>query len=151
MILSLNKILYIIKDIFNILTKNIFINYFKFSGRTSRKEYLIFVIFYSFADYFLEYVLTHLWYFIYIIFILIPNLSITFRRLHDFNFSGIVILYVIIFIIIAAIFFENFDIKNFDVRLISYFIYTIGILLILIPGLIPGTSSSNKYGEPPIN
>jgi uncharacterized membrane protein YhaH (DUF805 family) len=149
MILSLNKVLYVIKDIFNILIKNTFINYFKFSGRTAKKEYLIFVIFYSITDYFLERVLTPLWYFIYIIFVLIPNLSITFRRLHDFNFSGIVILYVTIFIIIVTIFFESSDIKFIDNQLIRYFIYTFFISLILVPGLIPGNSGSNKYGEPP--
>jgi uncharacterized membrane protein YhaH (DUF805 family) len=149
MIFYLNKILYVIKDIFSILIKNIFFNYFKFSGRTSRKEYLIFLISYLIIDYFLERTLTYLWYFIYIIFIAIPYSSITFRRLHDFNFSGIIMLYIIIFIIIVAIFFEKFDIENFDVQLISYFIYTVGILLILIPGLIPGTSGHNKYGEPP--
>ncbi len=149
MILYLNKVLYVIKDIFNILIKNTFINYFKFSGRTVKKEYLIFVIFYSITDYFLERVLTPLWYFIYIIFVLIPNLSITFRRLHDFNFSGIVVLYVTIFIIIVTIFFESSDIKFIDNQLIRYFIYTFFMSLILVPGLISGTSGSNKYGEPP--
>ncbi len=149
MILFLNKIFYLIKDIFNILIKNIFINYFKFSGRTSRKEYLIFSISYSIIDYFLEHKLPYLWYFIYITYVFIPTLSIVFRRLHDFNFSGIVILCATILVIAVTMFFENYDIKFIDDQLITYFLYALFISLIVIPGLIPGTSGSNKYGEPP--
>ncbi|WPY01769.1 DUF805 domain-containing protein (plasmid) [Candidatus Trichorickettsia mobilis] len=149
MILSLNKIFYLIKDIFNILIKNIFINYFKFSGRTSRKEYLIYCISYLIIDYFLQRKLPFLWYFIYIIYIFIPSLSIAFRRLHDFNFSGIVILCAIIFVIAVTMFFDNYDIKFINDRLTTYFIYTLFISLDVVPGLIPGNSGSNKYGEPP--
>ncbi|WPY00199.1 DUF805 domain-containing protein [Candidatus Trichorickettsia mobilis] len=136
MILSLNRIFYIIKDIFNILIESIFFKYFKFSGRASRKEFLIFSVLDFAVHYFLKYISLLSWYYIYIIFIIIPYMSIAFRRLHDFNFSGIIIL----FIIIAIILFETFN----D-QLTDYFIYTIEMLLILVPS----TPGSNKYGEPP--
>jgi uncharacterized membrane protein YhaH (DUF805 family) len=124
------------KDVFSILIESMFFKYFKISGRASRKEYLIFYLVCSILKYFHFIFISFQWGFIYIIFILIPTISISFRRLHDFNFNGIIILLLMVTCIFFKIFNDNISI---------YFMYIVELLLILIPG----TSGSNKYGEPP--
>ncbi len=110
------------------------IKYFDFSGRARRKEYWFFILFY-YLFYFLSWLLDNLLNFnftgtevgfltlSYILLMIIPNLSVTVRRLHDINKSGLMI-----FII---------------------FIPLIGWIWLLALTLIEGDKRQNQYGPAP--
>ncbi|MBO5136627.1 MAG: DUF805 domain-containing protein [Clostridia bacterium] len=102
-------------------------NYFNFSGRARRKEYWMFSIISAVITLLLSIIdsligiqlLTSL----YSLFVLIPNLSVSFRRIHDIN-------------------------KSAWWFLIS-FIPVIGAIVLLIFSFLPGTIGANKYGDDP--
>ena len=103
------------------------LNYFKFEGRATRKQYWMFCLFsilFMFLIHFLNMFVSLGYFFFFVLFIFgliifIPNLSLAIRRLHDINLSGW-------FVILA---------------LIPY----IGFLM-LIPLAIKGDAKENKYG-----
>ena len=136
MTLFLNRTLQTVRNVSNILIVSLFFKYFKFSGRASRKEYFVFIILDFLVNSILKYEQSFLYHLIYVGIIFFPFLTITYRRLHDFNFSGIILLFILTTIILFEIYASN---------LTNYFIYMVEILLILIPG----TSGPNKYGEEP--
>lgn len=137
--------------LFNSLTKK----YFQFSGRANRKEYIVFTVFFFLLCKFLElfvfsdlvnsdirsmnfyeiesYIYIALFF---VLFLFIPSLSITVRRLHDLNLNGWWVLFIYLLTMLYIIFFKQY------VFLFGYIIDT--PLLIL-----KGTSGTNKYGEPP--
>jgi uncharacterized membrane protein YhaH (DUF805 family) len=67
-------------------------NYVNFKGRASRSNYWFFVLFnilFSIAAVILDAVIgISLFYPLYILFALLPSISVTIRRLHDINKSG---------------------------------------------------------------
>lgn len=107
---------------------------FDFSGRSRRKEYWLFILFY-YLFYFLSFILDGLLglnftnsevgfvTLSYVLLMLIPSLSVLVRRLHDTNRSG----------------FMSFII----------FIPFIGAIYLIIVTLIAGDIGRNKYGNDP--
>lgn len=118
--------------------------YFKINSRSSRKEYIYFILFYGITSFLLKilYSVTLLEFIKYIIqifgiILFIPSVTLTIRRLHDLNFSG----YFNLLIIPIILLIKNNQYTN------------IGIILGLLAGLIlvciKGTSGNNKYGSAP--
>ena len=123
-----------------ILKNSLIKKYFQFSGRASRKEYWILYLFTYFIMYLLvffkEYPLVM--FTIFLIFI-VPYISLSIRRLHDFNFSGFWEL-----LISIILFFILYTKLMFLVHYMSFF-------YCIVLGIIKGTPATNKYGEPPID
>ena len=117
--------------------------YFQFAGRASRKEYWIFSITFFLTLYFLSFFQFYYLYFFTLFIVIIPDLSLDIRRLHDINLSGwwLVIVYIVLYLIcfLVSIYTNSFQ--------IDLLFYLISILL----GIIPSTPTTNKYGEPPVN
>ena len=109
-------------------------NWNKFKGRANRSEFWYFTLFY--------FILATITYYIDVLFLgynpmdptsfgvlqvaynlllLIPSISVTVRRLHDVNKSGLNLL---------------------------WYITIIGVLYILILNILKGTDGDNKYGAP---
>jgi uncharacterized membrane protein YhaH (DUF805 family) len=153
MTLYLNKTLLIIKNVFSILIESIFVKYFKFSGRASRKEFLIFFVFYVILERIIfvksEFINLPIFVnFFFSVFSLFPWITMFFRRFHDFNYSG---LWLFVFIIII-VFLLDLYVKNNDNDLDYFFEYSVIFICLLFNTLlilIPGNSGSNRYGEPP--
>ena len=124
-----------------LLQNSLTTKYFKFSGRASRKEYWIFSITIFFMLYFLSFFQFYYLYFFTLFIVIIPDLSLDIRRLHDINLSGwwLVIVYIVLYLIcfLVSIYTNSFQ--------IDLLFYLISILL----GIIPSTPTTNKYGEPP--
>lgn len=104
-------------------------NYFNFSGRARRKEYWMFSLISAIIALVLSVIdavigIT-LFTSLYSLFVLIPNLSITFRRLHDINKSAWWLLISIIPIV--------------------------GAIVLLVFSVQPGTVGVNNYGDDPKN
>jgi uncharacterized membrane protein YhaH (DUF805 family) len=141
---------------FYILINSLTKKYFQFSGRANRKEYIIFTIFFFFLFEFLTlfpsndysnlnknsiifseielcvYVLLF-----FIIFSIIPSISISIRRLHDLNFNGWWIWFILLLNMLVFIFFRQY---------MSILQYIIDAPLFILKG----TSGTNKYGEEPM-
>ena len=109
-------------------------NYKNFEGRASRAEYWYFVLFYiiSFSVLFsMEMLLikngfntNFVFTILFVLFSILPNISLTARRLHDINKSGWLQL----------------------INLIPY----IGSIILLVLMLIKGTDGDNMYGPDPL-
>jgi uncharacterized membrane protein YhaH (DUF805 family) len=110
-------------------------NYAKFSGRARRKEYwmfflfnMLFLILAIVADYLLNsfplknYPLG-LNYFLYLLFVFLPSLAVSVRRLHDLNKNGL-------FILIGLI-------------------PLVGAIWLFVLSCMPGTKGPNEYGADP--
>ena len=148
-----------LKNIFNIFLHSCTKGYFKFSGRASRKEYLIY-FFITFLINLIELIVQILaiyckniffyniiFYVATIInlFFFIPGITITVRRLHDFNMSGYYILLSLFFMIIIYGYLK-IHLQNENDIMILLFIS----MILYIPLLFfKGTPGTNKYGEPP--
>ena len=108
-------------------------NYVKFSGRASRKEYWSFALMDTmvvWVSYFIAQsadVFSNPWFYVpfgfYVLFMLPPLLSVTFRRLHDVNITGAYILW--------------------------YLIPVVGFIMVSIQLLTQGDKGENDYGVPP--
>jgi uncharacterized membrane protein YhaH (DUF805 family) len=124
------------------------IKYFQLKNRASRKEYCAFIFFSVVCDlsiktlFFFSYTGFIAVSLLYLIFVFIPALTITVRRLHDLNLSGYWN-----FIIIPISCCLTID-KYKNIPLIAG---SILILFTLSLIFIKGTPITNKYGEPPIN
>lgn len=121
--------------------------YFQLQGRSSRKEFVYFVLLCWLIGIFNEIlkVVLHInWIFfvdifdrIFFIYTFIPLITLTTRRLHDFNVSGI-------FIILATIFWLSLLFLGY------YYTFLISTLLsTLLLMFKTGINGINKYGEPP--
>ena len=121
--------------------------YFQLQGRSSRKEFVYFVLLCWLIGIFNEIlkVVLHInWIFfvdifdrIFFIYTFIPLITLTTRRLHDFNVSGI-------FIILATIFWLSLLFLGY------YYTFLISTLLSkLLLMFKTGINGINKYGEPP--
>lgn len=143
-----------IKILYDSLTKK----YFQFSGRANRREYWI--VFLSGIFLFWVISLLSLYYYNLIVNLIIinpylawptaclilflvfgampPFVTITVRRLHDFNFNGWWFLIISLFDIWTNDFFNNIT-GGFIIANIPHFIL----------GIVKGTPAANKYGEPP--
>ncbi len=140
---------------FYILINSITKKYFQFSGRANRKEYIVFTVFFFLLCKFLElfvfsdlvnsdirsmnfyeiesYIYIALFF---VLFLFIPSLSITVRRLHDLNFNGWWLLFIYLLTMLYIIFFKQY---------IFLFGYIIDTPLLIFKG----TSGTNKYAEEP--
>lgn len=131
-----------------ILKNSLTTKYFQFAGRSSRKEYWII--------YLLELIAGNTVFFIIkindilglkivclsiliLFFIFIPSISVSVRRLHDCNISGWWFLCFSLFIVFLTLqeYYNNI--------IFNVFVWVSPI----ISGFIPGTPTTNKYGEPP--
>lgn len=129
---------------------------FSFSGRASRKEFIIFQIIYICLNACLILPL-YLGFSSFVtligLILFISNLAITIRRLHDFNVSGWIYFLLNCFFCIITIYLM---IKDGSIKketpistatfIFSYSTVILGYLILL---LVKGTPSSNRYGEPP--
>jgi uncharacterized membrane protein YhaH (DUF805 family) len=131
-------------------------NFFSFSGRANRKEFIIFQIIYICLNICLILPL-YLGFSSFKTFIglilFISNLAITIRRLHDFNVSGWAYFFLNCFFCIITIYLM---IKDGSIKkevpmsiLTSIFSYSTVILIYLILSLVKGSRGTNRYGEPP--
>ena len=155
-------------SVFQIIVDCFTKKYFQCKGRSSRKEFLVFTIFTILTISILEvgcyilkdnlYLLSPLMYihsFIDILYI-IPSFTILVRRLHDFKISGWVYFFFNCFIFIVIIYLAVKDgsftkINRSMSTTTIVFCYSSVILEYLILVFTPGTPTTNKYGEPPIN
>ena len=120
--------------------------YFQLKNRSSRKEYCAFIFFSIVCDFLIK----TLFFFsykgfiaislLYLVFIFIPSLTITVRRLHDLNLSGYWS-----FIDIPIIYCLSLD----EYKNIPLIAGSILILFTLSLIFIKGAPTTNKYGEPP--
>ena len=133
--------------------------YFQFRGRSNRAEYIIFyticlllnivcvMLIYTGFTY-----IGYLYRFINLM-LLIPTISLTFRRLHDFNTRGrdYVLLNCFFFIIIIYLMIKDGSVQK-PVHMSSIttiFCYSTLFLQYSILIFKKGTPTTNKYGEPP--
>ncbi len=122
--------------------------YFRFQSRASRKEYICFTFFCWCIGVFVAIIksitynnwgfLIDIFDYIFFIYTLVPLITVTTRRLHDFNVSGIFGILVTI-AYIALLFFMGY----------GYIFIIIGLLITLFTMFKKGTPTTNKYGEPP--
>ena len=133
---------------FNCITKK----YFQFKGRASRKEFWVFFIYSLILDFILvingyifkdnpslSIILKKLPLF-FGIFLIIPHLAVSTRRLHDLNFNG---WWQLLPIILAS-----FMIVTSNVDKLNYISTTFGILFTIMT-LFKGTNGLNRYGDQP--
>lgn len=119
-------------------------NYFNFRDRASRKEYISFFLFYGIICLIYEFfTLTfgfslelEFLFFIVDFFLILPFLNLNIRRLHDFGYSGFFQIILISVMVTAKYLKHTFSI-------------IIGVIFVLLLSFIKGTSTANKYGEPP--
>ena len=132
-----------------ILWESLTTKYFQYSGRSSRKEYCFFWLLQLIGGNVVFFIIKNneifglkiVYLSIFILFLfLLPSITVSVRRLHDFNFNGWWFLIIILFDIWINDFFNNF-IGGFIITNITHFII----------GIIKGTSGTNKYGEEPKN
>ena len=120
--------------------------YFQLRSRASRKEYCAFIFFSVVCDLLIKtlFFFSHTGFivisFLYLVFIFIPALTITVRRLHDVNLSG----YWNFIIIPISCCFTIDKYKN--IPLIAGLILIFFTLSLIFK---KGTPTTNKYGEPP--
>jgi uncharacterized membrane protein YhaH (DUF805 family) len=139
--------------------------YATFSGRARRQEYWMFILFnfligivlsifdsvlglnYDYSEYSSGGMLNSL----YNLFIFIPSLSVTVRRLHDVNKSGwlIGIMYIGLAVCMVMMF-TLLSVSSFGLAVIVPILALLayGIYLFVLT-VTEGTSGSNKYGEDP--
>ena len=116
--------------------------YFQFAGRASRKEYWIFSITFFLTLYFLSFFQFYYLYFFTLFIVIIPDLSLDIRRLHDINLSGWWLL-----VIYTTAFFLYFNL--FPITIGFFQINLLSSLFSILLGIVPSTPTTNKYGEPP--
>jgi uncharacterized membrane protein YhaH (DUF805 family) len=135
--------------------------YFQFRGRGNRTEYIIFyticlllnivcvMLIYAGFTY-----IEYLYRFINLM-LLIPTVSLTFRRLHDLNISGGYYALLNCFFFIAIIYLM---VKDGSIQktvpmssITTIFCYSTLVLQYSILIFKKGTTTTNKYGEPPNN
>ncbi len=102
-------------------------NYCNFSGRASRQEYWMFVLFniiFAFIAGFIDGIIdSQIFSTLYSLFVFIPSLSLTFRRLHDIDKSAWWILISLVPVVGGVV----------------LFVFTV----------LPGTIGANRYGNDP--
>jgi len=140
---------------FYILINSITKKYFQFLGRSNRKEYIVFNVFFFFLFEFLTLFLSKDYsnfdirlmgfkeiefsaytILFFVLFTTIPSISINVRRLHDLNFNGWWLWLIFLLNMLGFIFFEKYTI------LLRYIIDSPLFIL-------KGTSGTNQYGEEP--
>ena len=120
-------------------------NYFNFSDRANRKEYISFILFYGLISLIYSIITMVFGYslslvslfFIIKIFLLIPFVSLTSRRLNDLAYSRL-LLFILIPIIVLT-------------KYLSYPILLVLLSFVLPLSFIKGEQSANRYGEDPKN
>ena len=137
----------------NILStlKKIYKNPCKINGRSSRKEYILFLLTF-FISFYILYFLTlqkpnfamSIMIFIFLAISTVISFCLTIRRLHDLNFNGYWAVVTIPLLIIGFI----VEIKTYNSIYFELVIFysTIQTLLLCF---FKGTPGVNKYGEPP--
>jgi len=123
----------LIKQLFPLL-KNIFFAYFDFKGRTARKRFFLFFILYSFVDMYKPILTLPL---------VIPYIAIEFRRLHDFNRSGMWVFLPLILMSIPTYYFFSESQKLLIYAWVIHLVFS--VLLIFVKG----TPGPNRFGQPP--
>ena len=137
-------------DFFQLIKNTFTKKYFQLAGRASRKEYLNFNIFVFLLSYLINLLITFIKYdiislvlsiisFFFLIYIAVPAITITIRRIHDLNlntFFGIIDIPILIVLYLKG----YYNVAT---------IFSVFTRLLLI--LLKGTPTTNKYGEPPIN
>lgn len=122
--------------------------YFQLRSRASRKEYCTFILFSILCDlliktlFFFSYTQFIVISCLYLIFIFIPALTVTVRRLHDLNLSGY---WNFMIIPISCCLTIN---KYKNISLVAGLILILFTLSLIF---IKGTPSTNRYGERPID
>lgn len=110
-------------------------NYVNFKGRTRRKEYWGFTLFYALIFAILgAFAFTGIGVILFLVVFVVtlpPSISLTVRRLHDINLSGWFTLYMLI-------------------MLIPVIGEGIAIIISIVIGVVQGSAKSNKFGENPI-
>ena len=144
-----------IESILKLVVECFTTKYFQFSGRSNRKENLIFFLFNSailFANiYFIDIPLVDN---IYMLTTTIPILAQSVRRLHDINKSGWWMLTMIPTFIFTTFFLDLKVVESTPILILMLFIIifllsdVIGLWLIICTFFFKGTPTTNKYGEP---
>lgn len=110
-------------------------NYVNFKGRSRRKEYWGFTLFYALIFAILgAFAFTGIGVILFLVVFVVtlpPSISLTVRRLHDINLSGWFTLYMLI-------------------MLIPVIGEGIAIIISIVIGVVQGSAKSNKFGENPI-
>jgi uncharacterized membrane protein YhaH (DUF805 family) len=139
--------------------------YATFTGRARRQEYWMFILFnfligivlsifdnvlgltYDYSEYNSGGALNSL----YSLFVFIPSLAVTIRRLHDVNKSGwlIGIMYIGIAVFVGMVFFMV-AVSSFGLMLFLPILMMLGYgIYLFVLTVTEGTSGPNKYGEDP--
>ena len=133
-----------------IFIKSVFISFAKyitFTGRSSRSEYIYWLIFLTISGALGEFI--RYYFMAFLIFFSIPTVSIFFRRLHDIGKSGwwSILMFSPSFLIFPlVILFTKYDYLFWYILLP----YSVLVWLLYIYLMIkPGDKESNKFGSPP--
>jgi uncharacterized membrane protein YhaH (DUF805 family) len=125
-----------------ILKNSLTTKYFQFAGRASRKEYWVFSLAFFFTLHFLSFCQFYYFYLFTFLILIIPDVSLDIRRMHDINLSGWWLLIIYITMFFLYFYLVAMAIDSFQINLFSS-------LLSILLGIIPSNSTTNKYGEPP--
>ncbi|MEM7071951.1 MAG: DUF805 domain-containing protein [Pseudomonadota bacterium] len=134
--------------------------YAEFRGRSTRKEYWLFVLFYFLVVFWIVILtwivglsmgiprynienLSTVLSFIFELIILIPSIAVDFRRLHDFDASGWWAIVIFAFWIIGLVSYLLGSV------LFAAFLWIITIIAWIAIGLVHGTEGPNRYGDDP--
>jgi len=133
---------YFSKNIINCIKKS-----FNFSGRASRHEYAHFFLLLFLV---IIIVATYSFFWPLLVYIYLPYISVTIRRLHDFNFSGLWCFHIWILFALTAIVYFDLQFSWINKKILENLnVYTIIIILInfALFSLKKGNYNENKYGQ----
>ncbi len=148
--------------------KNALTNYFNFSGRTSRYDYWAFILMNTIVELAIgglvvvSVQLMNFVSFLYSLFIIIPMMTISFRRLHDINKSGWLLTGPSLALLgIVIIFTYNMYMEIYNVSVEQFLLsnkFSIGLLIVfgilgyfiylLYLFCLNGDKSENRFGKP---
>ena len=127
-----------------------FRKYADFSGRASRAEYWLFILFVVVVSIILRFINfgtglvpipfidLDILSLIFWLIIFIPNLAVSVRRLHDRNLSGWLVLIGLVSAVVGNL-----------IPLIGWMIALAGSLVMVVLFLLPGTAGKNRFGNKP--
>ncbi|MBA2629041.1 MAG: DUF805 domain-containing protein [Rickettsiaceae bacterium] len=146
-----------IEPTFKLLVECFTVKYFQSSGRSNRRENLIFCLFDTIISFVIYFIPNPLFHNIYMLITITPYLALSVRRLHDINKTGWWV-----FAMIPVFLYTTFvDLTNISetppIAGTIFFILTlpasgvISLWLIICMFFFKGTPGPNKYGEPPVD
>ncbi len=140
-----------LKNVLRIFISSCSSQYFDFSGRSNRKEFVIFSVGSCFVSSLPLSSLAESHYLALLtmvmdLFLIIPSMAVTTRRLHDIDRSGWYILLAALLFMVFHFYLKSHGAGKYVIVIYYWSIYIILCLPLLF---LKGTPGPNKYGEQP--